>query len=102
MGRVVVRRMGEQMPWLDRLLKVANSWGTRGKHAIQRGHLKFLNRNGEKFDWENNDLANLETNRTEEKLEHPDFIAEIPGIETEVDYEDIVGPKSAAQGYKPT
>ena len=70
---------------------MANSWGKRGKHAIQRGHLKFLNRNGEKFDWENDDLANLETNRTEEKLVHPDFIAEIPGIEMEAKYEDIVG-----------
>ena len=101
-GRVVVRRSAKQMPWPDRLLKVANSWGTRGKHAIQRGHLKFLNRNGEKFDWENDDLANLETDRTEEKLVHPDFVAEIPGIETEADYENIVGPQSASQGSKPT
>jgi hypothetical protein len=101
-GRVVVRRSAKQMPWPDRLLKIANSWGKKGKHAIQRGHLKFLNRNGEKFDWENDDLANLETNRTEDKLVHPDFIAEIPGIETEADYEDIVGPQSASQGHKPT
>ena len=69
---------------------------------IQRGHLKFLNRNGETFDWENDELANLETDRTEEKLGHPDFIAEIPGIETETDYEDIVGPQSASQGHKST
>jgi len=51
---------------------------------------------------ENDDLANLETDRTEEKLVHPDFITEIPGIETEADYEDIVGPQSTSQGYKPT
>jgi hypothetical protein len=61
-----------------------------------------LNRNGKKFDWENDDLTNLETIRTEDKLVHPDFIAEIPGIETEADYEDIVGPQSASQGHKPT
>ena len=95
-GRVVVQRSAKQMPWPDRLLKVAKSWGKRGKHAIQRGHLKFLNRNGEKFDRENDDLADLKTDRTEEKLVHPDFIAEIPGIEMEADYEDIVGPKSAS------
>merc|ERR1712086_891634 len=59
-------------------------------------------RNGDKFDWENDDLANLETDRTEEKLVHPDFIAEIPGIETEADYENIVGPQSTLQGNKPT
>ena len=61
-----------------------------------------MNRNGEKFDWENDDLDNLETDRTEEKLAYPDFIAEILGIETKADYEDIVGPQSASQGYKPT
>ena len=61
-----------------------------------------MNRNSEKFDWENDDLANLETDRTEEKLVHPDFIAEIPGIETKANYEDIVGPQSTSQGYKTT
>ena len=42
-GCVIVRRSAKQMPWLDRLLKIANSWGRRGKHAIQRGHLSLLN-----------------------------------------------------------
>ena len=60
-----------------------------------------MNQNGKKFDWKNDDLANLETDRTEEKLVHPDFISEIPGIETEADYEDIVGPQSSSEGYKP-
>ena len=91
-GRVVVQRSPTQMPWQDRLLNVANSLGKRGKQAIQREHLKFLNRNCEKFDWEKDDLANLKTDRTEEKLVHPDFIAEIPGIEIEANYEHIVGP----------
>ena len=100
--RVVVQRLAKQMPWPDRLLKVVNSWGKKGKRAIQRGHLKFLNRNGEKFDWENDDLANLEADRTEEKLVYPDFITEIPWLKTETDYEDIVGHQSASQEYKPT
>ena len=51
---------------------------------------------------ENDDLANLEKDRTEDKFVHPDFIPEIPGIETKADYRDIVGPQLAAQGYKPT
>ena len=46
-------------------------------------------------------MADLKTDRTEEKLIHPDFIAEIPGIKTEADYEDIVGPQSTSQGRKP-
>ena len=47
-------------------------------------------------------MANLETEQREEKLVHPDFIAEIPRIETEADYKDIVVPQSTAQGHKPT
>ena len=46
-------------------------------------------------------MADLKTDRTEEKLMHPDFIAEIPGIKTEADYEDIVGPQSTPQGRRP-
>ena len=75
--------------------------GEKGKHAIQRGHLKFLNRNSEEFDWENDDLANLETDRTEEKLVHPDFIVEVPGIKTKANYEDIVDSQSESQELKP-
>ena len=45
-----------------------------------RNKLEFLNRNGEKFDWENDDSAEIEVKAKEEKLVQPDFIAEIPGI----------------------
>ena len=44
-----------------------------------------MNQNGETFDWENTDLANLETGQTENTLLEPTFIAETPGIETEAD-----------------
>ena len=52
-----------------------------------------MNQNEEKFDWENDDAANLETDRTEDKLVHQDCIAEIPGIETKANYRDIVGAR---------
>ena len=45
------------------------------------------------FDWENDDLASLEMGWTDEKLVHPDFIAAIPGIKTEANFEDIVGSR---------
>ena len=91
-----MQRLAKQMPWPDMLWKIAKSWGKRGEHAIQRGHLKLLNRNGDKFDCKSDDVSNLETDWTEEKLIHPDFIAEIPGIETKAVYEDIISPQSAA------
>ena len=74
----MVQRLVKQMPWPDRLLHCVNPWGERGKHAIQRGYLEFLNEHLEKFDRKNDDSANLKTEQTEDKLVHPDFIAEIP------------------------
>ena len=91
-GRVVVQRLAKQTPWPERLLKVVNALGKRGKHAIQRGHRKFLNQNENTFDWENNDLASLEKDWTEEKPVHLDFIAEFPGIEIEADYKTLWAP----------
>ena len=48
-----------------------------------RNKFEFLNRNGEKFDWKNDDLAEIEVKTQEEKLVQPDFIAKIPGIALE-------------------
>ena len=59
--------------------------------------LEFLNRNGEKFDWENDDLAEIEVKAKEEKLVHPNFIAEIPGITRESDYQEIEPPNAITQ-----
>ena len=54
-GRVMVRRTVKQIPWTDRLLKVANQWGKEVKAEIMQGRIKLFNRNGEKFDWDNDD-----------------------------------------------
>ena len=56
-GSVVVRRSAEQIPYPDRILKMANAWGKKGKTQIMRHKLEFLNQIGENFDWENDDLA---------------------------------------------
>ena len=65
-----------------------------------RNKLEFLNRNGEKFDWENDDLAEIEVKTKEEKLVQPDFIAEIPGIPLESDYQEIQPPNTSSQVQK--
>ena len=62
-----------------------------------RNKLEFLNRNGEKFDWENDDLAKIEVKTREEKLVQPDFITEIPGIPLESDYQEIEPPNTLSQ-----
>ena len=77
--------------------------GERGKAAILRGGIKFLNRNGEKFDWENEYLGEIEVVVKDLKLIQPDFIAEIPGIEVDSNYDKIIGPKpDEEQDVKPS
>ena len=60
-----------------------------------------MNQNGEKYDWENDELANLVMDWTDDKVVHPGFIVEIPGIGTEAEYKDIVGLQSTAQDHTP-
>ena len=83
----------KQIPWTDRLLKVDNQWGGKGKAAIMQGRIKFLNINGEKFDWDNDDLGDIEVVVKELKLIQPDFISEIPRIEVDSDYDKTIVPK---------
>ena len=51
--------------------------GIKGGSAIKRGCIYFLNRNGEKFDWENDDLSELEVVSEQPKLVDSG-VAEIP------------------------
>ena len=76
----------------DRLLTKANAWGKKGKNAILKGQIKFLNRKGEKFEWDNNNLTEINMADKEPNLVQPDFIAEIPGIEVKSNYEPIICP----------
>ena len=67
--------------------------GQKGQEFHLKGQIKFLNRKGEKFDWDNDNLTETEIADKEEKLVQTNFIAEIPGIEVESNYEPIIGPK---------
>ena len=81
------------MIWLERVLRKANVLGEKGKKAILNGQIKFLNQEGERFDWDNDDLTEIKMADKEPKLVQPNFISEIPGIEVESNYELIIGPK---------
>ena len=68
-----------QIPWpLDNILiRKVEAWGKKGARAIKRGRIKFLNRKGEKFDWDNDDLTDLEVVDEQPKLIDPG-VADIP------------------------
>ena len=61
-GKVLHRRTVTQLPWpLDnKLIKKIEQWDKEGASAIKRGCIDFLNRSGEKFDWGNDNMSELE------------------------------------------
>ena len=83
----------KQMIFPERLLRKSNELGGKGKKAVLKGRIKFLNQEGERFDWDNDDLTEIKMADKEPKLVQPNFISEIPGIEVESDYDQIIGPK---------
>ena len=99
-GKVVVQRSARQLFWPDILLKKAEEWGKKGNSTIMRGQIKFLNRHGVQFDWDNDDLEEIELSKTDEKIVQPDFIAEVPGIIVQGDYDNIIRPKPDAGSDK--
>ena len=92
-GSILLRWKVKQMIWPKRLIRKANAWVERGKKDILKVRISFLNRKGEKFDWDNDKLTEIEMADKEKKLVQPNFIAGIPGIEVESDCEPIVSPK---------
>ena len=58
-------------------MKKVEEWGKKGAAAIKRGCIEFLNRAGKKFDWDNDDLSELEVVSEQPKLVDPG-VAEAP------------------------
>ena len=52
--------------------------------------------------WDNNNLADLKAVNDQPKLIHPDIIAEIPGVETEDMYNNVIDPTPISNKEKPT
>ena len=48
-GKLVVRRIAKQIPWPDRMLKIASEWGRKSKKLVTRDSIQFLNRKRKKF-----------------------------------------------------
>ena len=90
------RRTVTQLPWpLDnQLVRKVEEWGKKGASVIKRGCIDFLNRNGEKFDWDNGNLSELEVVSEHPKLVDPG-VAEIP-LATEPD-EELGGSREAIE-----
>ena len=43
-GKLVVHSIANQIPWSDRMLKIASEWGRKSKKLVMRDSIQFLNR----------------------------------------------------------
>ena len=68
--------------------------GEKSKAQLTTDSIQFLNRMGEKFDWENDKVETIQVVRSEpEKVQRDHVVpSEIPGIEIEDDYVAVQGP----------
>ena len=56
-------------------MRKVEEWGKKGAAAIKRGCIEFLNRAGEKFDWDKDDLSDLEVVSEQPRLVDPGIAA---------------------------
>jgi len=93
-GKVVISRRVVQLPFPNIMLKKTNAWGKKSKGQIMKDLIQFLNRMGERFDWENDKVNTLQVVRSEpEKVQRDHVVpAEIPGIEIGDGYVAVQGP----------
>jgi hypothetical protein len=93
-GKVVIRRRVEQLPFPNRMLKKVIEWEKKGKAQITKDSIQFLNRLGKQFEWDNDEVEDLQVVMNEpEKVQRDHGVpAEIPGIKIEDDYKAVPGP----------
>ena len=68
----------------DQIIRAMNLWGelsAKAKHKASTKQLEFLNRNKEKFDWDNEELDLSEAKVLPETVTpHHDALTEMPGV----------------------
>jgi hypothetical protein len=62
----------------DSFIAKVNNWGLRSKRDRAAWKLEFLNRQKEKFDWDNDDMEDDEM--VEDEVIYPEIPAEFPGL----------------------
>ena len=62
------------------MFKIACEWGRKSKKLVMKDSIQFLNRKGKRFNWDNDELSDLEVIKDPLKTIHPDITEELPGI----------------------
>ena len=78
--KVVKRRDFTKFPMPDRVIRRVTSLGERAKQQRKKNvTLQFLNRNQDRFEWDNDDLDDIDP-LVQPNTETDDVLAEIPGV----------------------
>ena len=85
-GKVVTRRIIEELPHPDRVIKHVNEWGKTTRGEKYSDGVEFRNRKNQPFEWENEEL--VETLPEVEEPVYPYILAEISGLVLESDFAD--------------
>ena len=88
-GKVVTRRIIEEMPYPDLIIKRVNKWGKTTRGEKFSDGVEFRNRKIQPFDWENKEL--VETLQEVKEPVYLDILAEILGLVIESDFADKGG-----------
>ena len=85
----MTRHTMKEVHLLDGIKKLVNKWGSQSRGKSYKGRAEFLNHTKDKFEWENDNITTGEMTDEVEPI-YPNLIAEIPGVELETDFEDIL------------
>ena len=86
----MVQRTTNEVPMPVQILKLVNKWGKSSRSTQYGDKLAFLNRQKEKYDWDNGELEYTGLIEDTGKVAHAEIPAEIPGVELESDRVDAV------------
>ena len=87
-GLLVNQHVIHELSMLKCIIKKMNWWGSKNNGEEYENKLQFLNRNKEKFNWDNDEVSNNDELVEEASMTHAILLAELPGIVEENDFSD--------------
>ena len=86
--QIIKRRTVTPLPMPDRIIKLITRLGKKSKQSRTTDKLTFLNRHKAKFDWDNEELDDMDGLVDNTPRDSDDLLAELPGMTLESDYDN--------------
>ena len=93
-GAIKKCRTIRNMPMPQAIITTVHTWVKHSARDEHLGKMVFLNRNKEKYNWDNEDLSDVVDLSEDNPTLHNDIPAELPGVDLETDSSDtqVVSP----------